>query len=110
MRTSYVHVQDVWGPMIGFSAKLSAIASDPAQCYNAKGEKEVDIAFTFCNKKDKQFSKRIARAELADKPMLRVKCKDVPRILAEAECYAWGDEIPSMRGVNNYNYVLRRFL
>lgn len=114
MKTSYVHCKTPYGrQLLGFSAKLVKIAK------REKGNQMCDIAFTFCNKKDKQFSKAIARQELAEKPLFRVRVLDVPHMLAGARLYAEGyvdewqkevDNDPSRHEVSQFNYVLRRFV
>jgi hypothetical protein len=110
MKTSYVHKKFAGSMpvMLGFSARL-----DKVKKLNKNGEQEVDVSFTFCNKADKQFSKKIARNELADKPKIRIRVLDLPRTLAEADGYAfWGEPENNPRDwrVSEYNYVLRRFV
>lgn len=126
MKTSYVHYQHRPDrrreyKLLGFSAKILAYAPPEASAaddafgtkWDEKGAALCSIAFTFCNAKDKQFSKTIARQELEEKPLMEVRCVDVPRYLAEAEAYAQGvhEAVEYWNYLTTkYNYVLKRFL
>lgn len=116
-RDSFVHVQTPTGRSLGFSAMISPVrpsaAAGGVSSHDAKGNTLCWIAFTFCNKKDKHFCKKIAREQLWEKQQDMVKVRNLPRLLAEAEYKAWGEhefEPPTKEWISKYNYVLRRFV
>lgn len=107
MKTSYVHCQTPHGRSLGFSAKI--VFDDEDSGANGK---VCSLAITFCNKKDKHFNKKIARAELEKKELVTERCVDVPRLLAEAQdrCYRPIDRLGMRYSTTTWNYILRRFL
>lgn len=107
MKTSYVHVQTPFGRSLGFSAKLERDPDVMPHTRDDKGNTLCNLSITFCNKKDKHFDKKVARAELANKEPQLVRVRDVPNLLALAETRATG---MWMGDANRYNYVLRRFV
>ena len=108
MKTSYVHVQTYGAKRLGFSAKISLPEADGFTNSNdEKGRKLCNLAFVFCNPKDKHFCKKTARTALENAISVEVRCIDVPQYLADAEDYCYG--FPAARSTR-FNYVLKRFL
>lgn len=91
------------------SLGFSAIFLPPKQvdAFNENGDLQVWAAITYCNKADKQFSKKIARAVLRGRAMELVRCRDVPKLLADAANKA---SSIAYHSYNDFASVLRHFL
>lgn len=98
---------------LGFSAVFvpAIYHSDGSPEVNKKGDLMVWMGITHCNKKDKHFNKKIARAVLRQRAMELVRCKDVPGLLAAARVKAYKfDSTDCVNIARHYNYILRAFL
>lgn len=120
MKTSYVHVQTPFGRSLGFSALLTQMNLGSCDEHrldpDGSGHQMVEIAITFCNRKDKHFCKATARVELAKKELKLVRVRDVPKMLAEAFAKAAYVDSHALAPhhlkslTRDFNYVLRRFV
>lgn len=107
---TYLHKPTPNGRSLGFSALMSQI-TDSTNRYDRDGNLYCWLSITRCNKEDKHFNKKLARAALNDKAQSRVKVRDLPIIFAgtEARCYGLSKRIAKMMQ-SEYNYVLRKFV
>lgn len=96
---------------LGFSAVFMPAVNhhNGSQTLNAKGDLMVWMAVTHCNKKDKHFNKKIARAVLRERAMELVRCKDVPELLGRAHAKAY-HKTYSPLDARMYYHILRTFL
>jgi len=110
----FFHEQTPHGRSLGFSAIFVPL-SGTGPHLDEKGNSQVGMAITFCNKKDRFFNKKIARATLRDRPLELVRVKDIPWKLAEARAKCDSKEMrhdnESISHISrNYNSILRHFV
>jgi len=107
----FFHEQTPYGRSLGFSA-LFVPLSGTGPHLDEKGNSQVGMAITFCNKKDRFFNKKIARATLRDRPLELVRVKDIPWKLAEAKHRVMhGITGPDFNGkIGEYATILRHFV
>lgn len=89
---------------IGFSAIF--VPPKEVHTFNQNGDLMVWMAITHCNKKDRFFNKKIARATLRERALELVRVRDVPLKLREA--YDACSELKSVYG--QFDGVLRHFV
>ena len=84
---------------IGFSAIF--VPPKEVDTFNSNGDLMVWMAITHCNKKDRFFNKKIARAVLRERALELVRVRDVPSKLREAHkaCQVWGCSRSDFDGV-----------
>jgi hypothetical protein len=102
---TFLHVQTPKGRSLGFSALMSQI-SDSTNRYDRQGHLCCWLNTTTCNKKDKHFNKKIARAQLREKAQEKVRVRDLPLIFAALEVRCSREMVES----GKYNFVLRKFV
>lgn len=101
----FFHQQTPNGRSLGFSAIF--MPAKQGDMVSERNELQVWAAITFCNKKDKAFSKKIARTVLRERPMELVRVKDIPKLLSNARDKAVGN---GCYCGNGYNSLLRHFV
>lgn len=104
----FFHQQTPNGRSLGFSARfVPATGTDEV---NQFGERMVWMNTTRCNKADKFFNKKIARATLRDRPLELVRCKDVPHLMGQVYWQARFGGVGTMHAGGQYYSLLKKFL
>jgi hypothetical protein len=112
-RARYLHVETEYArDYNGFSVLLEPISlSDPKDVHNVGS---VKVRVTFCSKDD-HFSRKAARAALANKSAFHIPVRNLPAKLQEFDdmCSGWvknrWDDVPHLKG-NAYAWIWKYFL
>lgn len=102
-RARYIHYHLPRGQHTnGFSAEIAPIDFFAAPVEDSPDDPHCYFRITICSSKD-QFSRAIARAELAQKPWQEVRVVDVPKLLGDYDYFCrYGTKLADQTGNPRY--------
>lgn len=102
MKTIYLHL-----PVYAFNKKFNQAKGISFKIEYEPGSGMFRVAHTLCGRKEKQFSKKLARQALASKPFDVVSLKDLPNYLQETSGKVNKQYVPIIGSLQATKYCWR---